>query len=326
MIYPRFLKPGDRVGIPAPSAGIDESHLPEYLRSLEALRRRGWQVEETESVRSGLLPSAPPQKRAEEFNLLAEDEGIGGILCAAGGDFLVELLPYVDWEALRRSPKWVQGYSDPTGLLFPITTLLDIATVYGPNAGGYGMEPLHPALEYSLSLLEGRIAPQRSFSRWQLPLTGRPDGSYLLQRPVCWETPCGPVRAEGRLLGGCLDCLENLRGTPYEDAAGFARRYAADGIVWYFDIFAQTADQVFYSLWSMKQAGWFENARAFLFGRVMFPQGDYPAAIRRALGDAAIVWNADIGHVKPAFTLINGAMARVAAADGRGTLEMELRA
>ena len=60
MIYPRFLKPGDRVGIPAPSAGIDESHLPEYLRSLEALRRRGWQVEERESVRSGLLPSAPP--------------------------------------------------------------------------------------------------------------------------------------------------------------------------------------------------------------------------------------------------------------------------
>ena len=84
MIYPRFLKPGDRVGIPAPSAGIDESHLPEYLRSLEALRRRGWQVEETESVRSGLLPSAPPQKRAEEFN--------GMIRLNPTGAFLWELL------------------------------------------------------------------------------------------------------------------------------------------------------------------------------------------------------------------------------------------
>lgn len=326
MIYPKFLTKGSVVGIAAPSAGIDKDHLPEYLRSLEVLERRGWHIRETESVRSGELPSASGAVRAKELRELTLAEDVELILCAAGGDFLVEMLPEVDFAALQARPKWVQGYSDPTGLLFPITTKLDIATIYGPNGGGFGMEPLHPALEYSLSLLEGQAAPQHSFSRYQLPLEWTADGSYRLTRPVCWETPCGPVRQEGRLLGGCLDCLENLRGTPYEDAAGFARRYGQDGIIWYFDVFALTADQVFYALWSMKQAGWFENARAFLFGRVMFPQGDYTRAVRRALGEVPLAMNCDIGHVKPAFTLINGAMGSVQVENGTGTLEMELRA
>lgn len=323
MIYPKDLHKGSVIGIFAPSAGIDDAHMPDYLRALEVLKAQGWKTEETASVRSGEMPSASPQVRALELSQLAGREDIDLLLCAAGGDFLVEMLPYVDWAALKAHPKWMQGYSDPTGLLFSITTLLDIATIYGPNAGGYGAEPQHSSQQISLQLLEGNLIPQHSFSRYQPPLEGRADGSYLLSRPVCWETPNGAFQAEGRLLGGCLDCLENLRGTPFEDAAGFAKRYADDGILWYFDIFAMTADQVFYSLWSMKQAGWFENARAFLFGRVMFPQGDYEKAIGRALGQCKIALNCDIGHVKPAFTLINGAMGRVQVKNGAGTLEME---
>lgn len=323
MIYPKDLHKGSIIGIFAPSAGIDDAHMSDYLRALEVLKAQGWKTEETASVRSGEMPSASPQVRALELSQLAGREDIDLLLCAAGGDFLVEMLPYVDWAALKAHPKWMQGYSDPTGLLFSITTLLDIATIYGPNAGGYGAETQHSSQQISLQLLEGNLIPQHSFSRYQPPLEGRADGSYLLSRPVCWETPNGVFQAEGRLLGGCLDCLENLRGTPFEDAAGFAKRYADDGILWYFDIFAMTADQVFYSLWSMKQAGWFENARAFLFGRVMFPQGDYEKAIGRALGQCKIALNCDIGHVKPAFTLINGAMGRVQVKNGAGTLEME---
>ncbi len=37
---------------------------------------------------------------------------------AAGGDYLLETLPLFDYEFIRNHPKWIQGFSDPTGL-FP---------------------------------------------------------------------------------------------------------------------------------------------------------------------------------------------------------------
>ena len=191
------------------------------------------------------------------------------------------------------------------------------------------MEPLHPALKNSLDILSGSMPVQRSFERWQpFDAPSRPDGGYNLTRPVCWQTPNGDFRAEGRLLGGCLDVIDILRGTDFIDVPGFVKRYEDDGVIWYFDVFAMTAEQVFYSLWSMKQAGWFRTAKAFLFGRVMFPGGmmlTYEQAVRRALGDVPFALEADIGHVKPCFTLIHGAMGHIRVEGGRAVLGMELK-
>ncbi len=328
MIYPAFLQENDLIGVTAPSSGLDES-LADYLRSQEHFHARGWQVTETPNVRLGGTPSSPAAQRARELQGLSRDERVKMIWCAAGGDFLVEMLPCLDWNALCARPKWIQGYSDPTGLLFPLTTKYDIATIYGLNAGGFGMENLHPALCNSLDILAGRIPVQHSYDRWQpVGSSGMPDKSYNLSRPGHWQTPCGPVDAAGRLLGGCLDVIDILRGTDFIDVPGFVRRYEEDGVIWYFDVFAMTAEQVFYSLWSMAQAGWFRTAKAVLVGRVMFPGGmmlTYEQAVRRALGDIPLVMEADVGHVKPCFTLINGAMGHLTAADGRGQLEMELK-
>lgn len=329
MIYPEFLKENDLIGVTAPSAGLDESHLVGYLKSLEHFHARGWQVTETPNVRLPDLPSSSGHQRAKELKGLCQDSRVKMIWCAAGGDFLVEMLPEVDFEALRTHPKWMQGYSDPTGLLFPITTKLDIATIYGLNAGGFDMEQLHPALENSLDLLAGKLPVQHSFDRWQpFDAAPRPDGGYNLTRPVCWQTPNGAFDVSGRLLGGCLDVIDILRGTDFIDVSGFVKRYEQDGIIWYFDVFAMTAEQVFYSLWSMKMQGWFRTAKAFVFGRVMFPGGmmlNYEQAVRRALGDVPFALEADVGHVKPCFTLINGALGHLTVEKGRAKLEMELK-
>ncbi len=332
MIYPKYLKQGDVIGITAPSGGINGDKLPSYLLSLEHLRRQGWRIRETDNVRLPCEPSSPAPQRGREVNELIADDGVKAILCAAGGEFLCECLPYVDYDAIAAHPKWVQGYSDPTGLLFSITTRLDIATIYGPNAGGYGFETLHPALQNSLALLGGELSVQRSFDRFQPFFAEESRRGYNLTEPVCWESGNGGFSAEGRLLGGCLDVLESvLLGTPFEHVKGFTERYAHDGVIWYFDIFSMTPEQVFYALWRMGQAGWFRTARAYLFGRVAIPNtqfsllGEYSAAVRRALGEnAKTVFHADIGHVKPAFTLVNGAMGRVTVENGGGTLETEL--
>lgn len=329
MRYPKFLSPGSKVGICAPSAGIETADQPGFDRALAHLSARGWQVSETASVRTGGVESAPGPVRAAELNSLLHRQDLDAVFCAAGGDFLLDMRPDVDWDALRRRPVWVQGYSDPTGLLFPITTTLDIATLYGPNAGGFAMTRLHPALENSLAILEGRIPVQHSFDAWETTEDrGTADG-YTLTRPVEWRTLAGPVQCSGRLIGGCMECLSQLIGTPYDGTHHFLQRYGHQGILWYFDIFALRAEQVYNTLRHMEQAGWFRCAAGFVFGRVMFPgtlmDMTYEEAFRKALGDKPVVFEADIGHVHPTFTLINGSYATLTCAGGKGSLQMELK-
>ena len=329
MIYPKFLTPGSKVGICAPSAGIDAEDHPGFDRSLGHLQACGWQITETASVRAGGIESAPGPVRADELNDLLHRDDLDAILCASGGDFLLDMRPFVDWAALRRRPVWVQGYSDPTGLLYPITTKLDIATVYGPNAGGFDMTNLHPCLQDSLSILQGKIPVQHSFDKWETLEDRNSADGYTLTQPVQWRTLNGDVQVQGRLIGGCMECLSELLGTPYDGTAAFLQRYGSEGILWYFDIFALRAEQVYNTLRHMEQAGWFQHAVGFVFGRVMFPGSlmdmTYEDAFRKALGDMPVVFETDIGHVHPTFTLINGSYATLTCKEGKGSLQMELK-
>ena len=40
---------------------------------------------------------------------------------------------------------------------------------------------------------------------------------------------------QGRLLGGCLDCLSNLAGTKYDKVAEFNEKYKEDGVIWFIE-------------------------------------------------------------------------------------------
>ena len=319
MIYPAFLKKGDLIGITAPSAGVGAEEG--FDLSLSHIKAKGWRIRETENLRTTGPVSGPAVQRAAQLNALLRDGEVNMVWCAQGGDFLVDMLPFVDFEAAAAHPKWVQGYSDPTSLLYALTTTRDIATIYSFNAGGFDGEILSPAMEYSLSLLEGAVPPQHSFERYAR--WGEEE-----DHPVFWETPHGPVKVTGRLIGGCMDCLLDILGTPFDGTRSFIERYKAEGILWYFDVFALKAEQVYNALWHMKTCGWFEGAVGAVFGRICFPHSElgltYRDMITAALPELPLVLEADVGHVSPRMTVINGALATLTAERGRGTLSMEL--
>ncbi len=328
MIYPEFLKENDTIGITAPSGGCYEGKVEELELSEKQLANAGYKVIETPNTRLPGVVSSSGEVRAKELSDLFNNPDVKAIICARGGDFLIDMLPYVDYNIIKNNPKWIQGYSDPTSLLYSITTKLDIATIYGFNGGGYGFNKLDRSHMDSLSILKGDIVEQESYPFYQ----GDQDGGleeYIFTEPVEWKLlNTDNIHAKGRLIGGCMECLADIIGTPYEDTLGFTQRYKEDGFIWYFDIFALRAEIVYNTLWHMKEAGWFKHAKAFIFGRVRFPgtllDMTYEEAIVRALPDSPIVFNADVGHVAPRMTMINGSMATLKAADGKGGLKMEL--
>jgi len=173
-----------------------------------------------------------------------------------------------------------------------------------------------------LDLIGGNLAPQHSFETYTHRF--RDEG----EQAVVWETPRGDFSATGRLLGGCLDCLSDLFGTPYDGTADFVERYRDDGIIWYFDVFALSAEAVYRTLWRMRECGWFATARAIMVGRICFPHSQldltYRDMIEQALPDLPLVLEADVGHVPPRMTMINGALATLTTENGKGTLTMTL--
>ena len=328
MIYPKFLEEDDTIGICAPSAGVGHK-IEEFEKSLNTLKKEGYKIVETESVRNACLPSNIASIRGEEFNELLKNKDINMVWSASGGDFLVEMLEFVNEKALVENPKWIAGYSDPTSLLFHITTNFDIATLYGNNAGSFDMNNLHTSLKNALNILKGNVVKQVSFEKCERERLEGIDG-YNLDTDVYWQTPNGSVDIEGRLIGGCIDSLNCIIGTKYDGTRQFIEKYKEDGIIWYFDNFALKAEDLFYALWNMKHAGWFEYVKGFVFGRTMF-EGTmmdmaYEDAITRVLGyDVPIIMDADIGHVAPKFTMINGAIGHFVAKDGKGYFEMVLK-
>ena len=162
MIYPEFLKEKDTIGVTAPSDGItDEVKLKRLDNAIK-------NFEETPNVRCSFKGrSSSSKERASELESLYKDDNIKAIITSGGGDFLLEMLSEVDFNAIKDNPKWLQGYSDPTGLLFTITTNLDIATIYADNFKTFGMEPWHKSLENNLEILKGNIIEQTSFSKYE---------------------------------------------------------------------------------------------------------------------------------------------------------------
>lgn len=343
MIYPEFPGEGSIIGICAPSAGVG-CKVDYFDLSIETLCDAGFDVYETASVRSEECPSAPPRVRGEEFNSLFADDDIRMVMSASGGDYNMEMLPYIDEDLVRSHPKWFAGYSDPTAIELYLTTVLDIATIYGVNAGAWDWRPLREFQYDSLSMLRGELPVQYSYDFWCSGGFNEETEEYEMDAPVEWTLLRGSsdpddydlheeyeLDVTGRLIGGCIDVINWAFGTPYEDLRGFTERYKEDGFIWFFDNFILDPITLMYSMERLKQMGLFDNARAVIFGRTCFPGEntdiDYLEQLERVFGnmDLPVIWNADIGHTKPSFTLINGAVGHLTFDEGNASLEMELK-
>jgi muramoyltetrapeptide carboxypeptidase LdcA involved in peptidoglycan recycling len=336
MLYPKFLAKDSIIGVTAPSDGNKKE--TDFIRLDNAKKQflsKGYSVIETEHVRfSEKGRSADGKTRAAELMELIDDNNVDWIIAAKGGDYLMEMLSCLDFNRIKEHPTWFQGFSDNTGITFTVTTNYDIATLYGCNFNDFGMEEWHKCLEDNLSILEGKKVKQTSFDFYEDGFYDRVTGieNYRLDKQIIWRNynTNGGVTVSGRLIGGCLDVLLNLAGTRFDKTAEFIQKYKDDGILWYLESFALNSDALTRGLWQLKEAGWFQYVKGFLFGRPAFftPAYDIPyeEAVLSILGElnVPIILEADIGHKPPQMTLMNGAIAVVHSQNGKGSISFEM--
>lgn len=183
----------------------------------------------------GIGISNTPDKCGQELTEYYCSDKNDVLLSCGGGELMCETLEYVDFDRIAKAqPKWYMGYSDNTNMTFLLTTLCDTASIYGPCAPAFGMDKWHPAIEDAFECLSGKKNVMTNYDKWEkesLKDEEHPLLPYNVTEKTVIKTFYGNASEdgseaviEGRLLGGCMDCLVNLTGTKYDKVKEFCSK------------------------------------------------------------------------------------------------------
>lgn len=336
--YPKKLLDNDTVGITAISLS---ANLEKIDMAEENLKKYGLNVIETKDVRneSKNFISASDKQRAEEFVKLYLDDNIKHIIAARGGEFAIDIIPYLhkykDDIEKNNVVKYLQGYSDISLINYYLTTNYNIATLHAENISDFSMKKYHESLLNTIKLLKGDFINdefiQDSFDKYQKEEL-EDSLEYNLTEKVKYKSlyKDNECSFSGRIIGGCIDVITQLIGTKYDNTVNFCKQFD-EGVIWYIDNFGLDSLELYRRLLQMKNAGFFFNANGFLFGRtinnISNPDFTYEYALKKVLGDlnVNVIYDVDIGHVPPQFTIVNGSYAKFEYFDNKGRLTQILK-
>jgi muramoyltetrapeptide carboxypeptidase LdcA involved in peptidoglycan recycling len=216
------LKKGDCIGIFSPSSPITYMCPIRFKRAKEYLEKKGFKIIEgnltnkTDYYRSGTI-----KQRAEELNELIRNPKVRCIMSTIGGMNSNSILPYIDYEALKKDPKIIIGYSDVTAILFAIYAKTGITTYYGPAlVASFG--ELQPFVETTYNYFEEIVMNEIKFP-------------YALDMPKYWtdefinwatQDESKEMRdnkwitvnegiVKGRVVGGNLNTIQGIISSEY---------------------------------------------------------------------------------------------------------------
>ena len=327
MKYPEFLQKCGIIGFIAPSFGCNiEPYKSSFQEALQRFEKMGYQTligpncYEGKGIGISNLPNLCA-KEFEDFYCSSENDVL---LSCGGGELMCEILKYIDFEKIRQAkPKWFQGYSDNTNLTYLLTTMCDTASIYGPGAPSFGMRPWHQSQIDSMAILTGERDEVCGYPMWELHSKKDEEHPYepynLTEKKLLKTYPDGQsFMMEGRLIGGCMDCLRTLIGTCYDQTLQFVETYQKDGFIWFLECCDLNVMDLRRTLWQMERAGWFQHVKGFLIGRPLhyneplYGLDQYEAVLGILRNyEVPVVMDADLGHLPPMLPIICGAKAQI---------------
>lgn len=340
IIFPNKIHKGGTIGVTATSGGTEDEHsLKRLEEAIKNLKNYGFKVIETPNVRKcEKLVSSSGEIRAKEFVSLWNNPNVQHIISKSGGEFLMEMLPYLHREKLSlSSPPWIQGFSDTSLLLFYLTTNYNIATVQAENFTTYSMKKWDDSIVDTLKILEqGFPFVEKSFKKYEKYPINREEGKelepYNLTEPVVYKSlfENKKIVFSGRLIGGCIDVIKTIIGTPYDNVQSFRNQFN-EGIIWHLENCELSVPDLYRALWQMKEAKWFNNAKGIIIGRTMScaPVGEftYEDVLKNIFEEFEIpvIYDVDFGHQAPMWALVNGSFATFEYENGKGQVTQEAK-
>jgi muramoyltetrapeptide carboxypeptidase LdcA involved in peptidoglycan recycling len=136
ILKPYALKPNSTLGVFTPSSPAYAWNSGLFENGIQNLKKLGFGVKLgklTDSRSSQGYRSGTPKERAAEFMELIEDPNVDGLISTIGGMNSSSLIPYLDFDKIRKSRKIICGFSDVTSLHLAILKFSGLRTIYGPS-------------------------------------------------------------------------------------------------------------------------------------------------------------------------------------------------
>lgn len=311
-MIPAKLKKGSHIRViaPARSLGI----IGEECRkiALERLSKMGLRVSFGRHVEEiDEFASSSVQSRLDDLHEAFADKTVDGVLTVVGGFNSVEILSGIDYRLIAENPKIFCGFSDITALANAIYAKTGLVTYSGAHFSTFGMLK---GIEYTIEYFQKCLFQKEPFE--VLPSEEWADDPWYIDQEKrnfiknegYWDIV--PGKAEGRLVGGNLGLLDELKGTPYfpdiKDCVLFLE-HCAEHEIWTFNR----------NLQALCLHPDFASVRAVVFGRfepenkMNRPRLERILAAKKELAGKPIVANVDFGHTTPIITFPVGGYCRI---------------
>lgn len=318
------LKKGDSIGIFSPSSPITKTSPNRTKRAIKYLEDKGFKVVKGALTgKSDYYRSGSIKERVEELNSLIRNTNVRCIMSTIGGMNSNSLLPYIDYEAFKKDPKIIIGYSDVTAILLGIYAKTGISTYYGPAlVASFGeLEPyvtetykyfkniLVDEVKYPFELEKPRFWTEE-YIDWE--------SQDRAKTPIenSWVTVNDGV-CEGRLIGGNLNTMMGIWGTEYMPEL-------KKGDILFIEDSLKDCATIERSFSLLKLSGVFDKISGLILGKhELFndnKSGRKPYEILlEVMGDTKIPFLADFDccHTHPMITLPIGCKVRLDATNKR---------
>lgn len=321
LLKPEILKGGDTIMLISPAsglAGVDSLRHRADIGKI-ALQRMGFKVVEGMHSRVVGERAGTPEERVSDIHEGLTNSKVKAFISMIGGDHVcAEILPYLDYDLVKKNPKIFMGYSDTTALLLGIYSKTGLVTFYGPavmtELGDYPeilpytKRWMEKALTSSESI--GRIEPSSEWTDEFLDWTKGLDLTRPreMQHSKGWEW-IQQGKATGKLLGGCIQSLAFLTENYPEYLPNFSKS------IFFWESaekkagIAHPPKEVSTDLKKIKEFGILDKMKGMIVGRPYKYTDSWHEELKRIITETVddprkpIVYNVEIGHTNPVLTL-----------------------
>ncbi|MEK6706332.1 MAG: S66 peptidase family protein [Bdellovibrionota bacterium] len=332
LIKPPALTPGATIGIFTPSSPAHVKFREKYLHGIAVLKKMGFQVIEgslTASQKSEGYRSGSPQERADEFMELIRNPQVTCMISTIGGMNSNSMIPFLDFDEIRRNPKIICGYSDVTSLHLSILAYAGLRTFYGPAVmPSFGEWPdiLEETKESFLDAVQKHRSGTRRLTpppRWSYHLRAYASGAWKTEPRKFEENPgwkaLNPGESSAPIVVANLNTLMSSAGTTY-----FPK---LEGKILLIEEMSAPLSLEERSLRHLERLGVFDVITGLIIGKPEVYNGEdapfgYDDLIMEIVGrnrKYPIVSNFDCGHTNPTLTIAEMTQVSLAAKTGYQT-------
>lgn len=268
ILVPPYLKPGDCIALIAPSSPFNET---DFIKGKSWLSQR-YQVLHQDGIelRVGYLAGSN-ERRIQELQWALQHPDVKAILAVRGGYGATRVAHLIDWNIVRKRPRWLIGFSDITALHV--------------EAARVGVASIHGRMVCALA-----NADEEQRQEWLATVEGTHNATMWTSLEV-WNEGC----ADGVAFGGNLTLLATC-------AVAGRLRMPKHTILFLEDCNEQPY-RIDRMLTSLIVGGYFQNVRGVVLGEFTnAAQNTHDITIEQALRDCLlplnipIVANAPLGH------------------------------